>query len=87
MCLFMRILGIDPGTATTGFGIIEFNNNEYQLLDYGCIKTAPNQSLSTRLKQIAEDLKSLLLMWKPMAVAVEELFFSRKARICLGILK
>ena len=81
----MRILGIDPGTATTGFGVIEYRNSEYILLDYGCIVTRPNQPLSTRLKQIGKDLKTIILSWKPSVVAIEELFFSKNVKTAIHV--
>ena len=85
----MRILGIDPGTATTGFGVIEYNErnhqNNYKLLDYGCIKTTANLPLSIRLRQINTDLATLLQAWKPETVAIEELFFSKNVKTAIHV--
>lgn len=81
----MIIMGIDPGTATTGFGFIQNTQDQYKILDYGCIKTAPNQPLSYRLQQINEDLQSLIKAWKPDAVAIEELFFSKNVKTAIHV--
>ncbi len=81
----MRILGLDPGTATTGFGVIEYDLNEYRLLDYGCIKTSAQHSLSDRLHQIGKDLQTLLHLWNPREVAIEELFFSKNVKTAIHV--
>ena len=72
----MRILGIDPGVATIGFGLVEAERNSYKLLRCGVISTPAHTSLSSRLEQIYTDLSQLLEAFKPDAVAVEELFFN-----------
>jgi crossover junction endodeoxyribonuclease RuvC len=76
----MRILGLDPGTATIGFGIIEYDGNRYSLLDYGCIKTPAHTPLPERLKLIHKDLQSIIRTWKPAAIAIEEIFFSKNIK-------
>jgi crossover junction endodeoxyribonuclease RuvC len=81
----MHILGLDPGTATTGFGVIRYNNGEYEFLDYGCIKTSAHLDLSLRLQQISGDLKVLLRRWKPQEVAVEKLFFSKNVKTAIHV--
>ena len=72
----MRILGIDPGIATIGFGLLESADNKIKLLKYGVITTPANTRLSSRLLQINEDLNELLSDCRPDAVAIEELFFN-----------
>ena len=72
----MRILGIDPGIATVGFGVIESEKNQNRLLKYGVISTPAHTSLSSRLEQIYSDMCDLLEIFKPDAVSVEELFFN-----------
>lgn len=72
----MRILGIDPGIATIGFGLIDFNKNTYRLLQCGVIETPAHSVLSERLETIYNDLSQLLEAAKPDAVAIEELFFN-----------
>lgn len=72
----MRILGIDPGIATIGFGVVESENNKFSLINCGVITTPAHTSLSSRLEQIYDDMLELLDTFKPDAVSVEELFFN-----------
>ncbi len=72
----MRILGIDPGIATIGFGVLDFAGREYKLVNCGVITTPAHQSLSSRLEQIYDDMLELLALFKPDAVSIEELFFN-----------
>lgn len=72
----MRILGIDPGVATIGFGLIEAEKNTYKLIRCGVITTPAHTSLASRLDQIYTDLSQLLEAFRPDAVSVEELFFN-----------
>ena len=73
----MRILGIDPGVATIGFGLIEAERANVRLLRYGVITTPAGLRLSNRLYQISRDMSELLNQFKPDEAAVEELFFSK----------
>ena len=73
----MRILGIDPGVATIGFGLIEAERAIVRLLQYGVITTPAGLPLSNRLYQISTDMTELLEQFKPEEAAVEELFFSK----------
>ena len=72
----MRILGIDPGIATIGFGVIETEKNRQKLLNCGVITTPAHTSLSSRLAQIYDDMCQLIELFKPDAVSIEELFFN-----------
>jgi len=73
----MVILGIDPGVATIGFGIIRAERGKNTLLQYGVITTPPGIPLSERLVQIYDDMQQLIETFKPDEIAVEELFFSK----------
>ncbi|MBE6971047.1 MAG: crossover junction endodeoxyribonuclease RuvC [Ruminococcaceae bacterium] len=73
----MRILGIDPGVATVGFGIIVSDRGQQQMIQYGAITTSAGMPLATRLVQIASDLEQLIHQFQPDEIAVEELFFSK----------
>lgn len=73
----MRILGIDPGVATIGFGVIDCERSEQKLVQYGVISTLAGLPLSRRLLQISEDMSQLLQAFHPDEIAVEELFFSK----------
>ena len=73
----MRILGVDPGVATIGFGLIEADRGSQRLLRYGVITTPAGLPLSSRLYQISQDMEELLGAFHPDEAAVEELFFSK----------
>lgn len=73
----MRILGIDPGVATIGFGLVEAERGGARLLRYGVITTPAGLPLSSRLYQISRDMCQLLEQFRPDETAVEELFFSK----------
>ena len=72
----MRILGIDPGIATIGFGVVDSVNNKHKLIKCGVITTPAHTPLSARLEQIYSDMRDIIDIFKPEAVAVEELFFN-----------
>lgn len=72
----MRILGIDPGIATIGFGVLDSDKNRHSLIKCGVISTPAHTSLSSRLSQIYDDMCELLDIFKPDAVSIEELFFN-----------
>ena len=78
----MRILGIDPGIATIGFGVLESEKNSHKLINCGVITTPAHTSLSSRLEQIYDDMISLLDLFKPDAVSIEELFFNTNITFC-----
>jgi len=81
----MKILGIDPGTAITGFSILKIENGKTHLLEYGCIRTAAGLEAGTRLQQIAEDLHSLIEKWQPVAASVEKLFFQKNVKTAMAV--
>ncbi len=72
----MRILGIDPGVATIGFGVIDAKKQNNQLIQYGTITTPPGIPLSQRLLQISNDMDELIRTFQPDELAIEELFFN-----------
>ena len=72
----MRILGIDPGIATIGFGVVEAERNRHTLLQCGVISTPAHTALAERLSQIYDDMLQLLDLYQPDAVSIEELFFN-----------
>jgi crossover junction endodeoxyribonuclease RuvC len=80
-----RVLGIDPGTATTGYGIIEEDGNQLTEIVSGVIRTDADQSTSERLQAIHRQIKGLAAEWQPTEAAVEELFFSRNVRTAMHV--
>jgi crossover junction endodeoxyribonuclease RuvC len=77
------ILGIDPGIADTGFGIINVNAHKLTCLDYGSIKTSSKLDLPDRLEIINLELNKLIKKYKPNLIAIEELFFCNNAKTAL----
>ncbi len=73
----MRVLGIDPGVATIGFGVIDADRTTHRLVQYGVISTPAGLPLSRRLLLISQDMSQLLETFSPDEIAVEELFFSK----------
>lgn len=73
----MRIMGIDPGIAIVGFGIIDQSGSQLKTVQYGSIQTKPEFTTPRRLKQIYDACTELLEQYKPDVVAVEKLFFNR----------
>ncbi|WP_261793771.1 crossover junction endodeoxyribonuclease RuvC [Treponema pectinovorum] len=70
-----RVLGIDPGLANTGFGIVDYFKGRYRMVSYGCITTKSDESLGTRLLKIASSLQAVIDEFKPLEAGMEELFF------------
>ena len=81
----MRVLGIDPGTAIVGYSIIDYENNKIQLIDYGCIYTNKEDSLSLRLEQVYLRVESLINLYKPDHMAIEELFFFKNQKTIISV--
>lgn len=81
----MRILGIDPGTAKTGYGIIDQHEDDYEVIDFGCITTKANTPLEQRLHEITQDIDTLVSKWKPECAAIEEIFFSKNTKTAISV--
>ena len=81
----MLVLGIDPGTAITGYGLVREDEAGLTLVDYGVITTAAGQPLAQRLQLIYRRLAEVVREHQPQQAAVEELFFSRNARTALSV--
>lgn len=81
----MRILGLDPGLAILGFGIIDEEGNKLKLVEYGIINSEPDITFPERLKLLYDDLDFLINRYKPDIVAVEELFYNRNATTAIKV--
>ncbi|MCC7289064.1 crossover junction endodeoxyribonuclease RuvC [bacterium] len=82
----MIIFGIDPGTATTGFGVIELAaDRTIKTLDYGIISTPKEEHMPARLDMLYGDLRQLLNQYQPAAVAIEQLFFARNVTTAISV--
>lgn len=81
----MIVLGIDPGTAAMGYGIVERTGSSLRAVDYGCITTSPDLDLPERLRLIHAQVVELVETHRPDLVAVERLFFSRNAQTAFAV--
>lgn len=81
----MIILGIDPGLAIVGYGVIEVIGNRYSVLDYGAITTDKDIYFPDRLKIIYDELNSIIDKYKPEDIAMEELFFNKNAKTAIKV--
>ncbi|MGE5614626.1 MAG: crossover junction endodeoxyribonuclease RuvC [Bacillota bacterium] len=79
----MVIMGVDPGFATTGYGIVKYEGNKFSLLDYGVVTTEAGAPFAQRLLRLDERISAIIGMYKPDAVAVEELFFSKNIKTAI----
>lgn len=78
-------LGIDPGTATIGFGVIEESKKGIKVLDYGVIKTPPSSFYPERLKKIEKEVKKLIRKFSPKIVSIESLFFFKNLKTAVKV--
>ena len=81
----MIILGIDPGTATTGYGLIEEKSGKLALVDYGVIITEPKMTLEQRLERLYDQLGDIIDEYNPDEIAVEQLFFSNNVKTAMAV--
>jgi crossover junction endodeoxyribonuclease RuvC len=79
------ILGIDPGIAITGFGVVADHHGDPRLVEYGVIRTPAEDPLPRRLQALYAELNELLARRRPHAIAIEELFFAKNARTALTV--
>jgi len=82
----MLVIGIDPGTATTGYGLVKENEDgSLSVVDYGAVITSPEQSMSQRLLELYRRLTDILLLHRPQSGAVEKLFFQRNVTTAISV--
>jgi crossover junction endodeoxyribonuclease RuvC len=82
----MKILGIDPGTATTGYGILEINNdNSINVINYGIIQTLSSDLMAHRLMCIFDDMELLIKSFTPDIIVIEELFFFKNSKTVITV--
>lgn len=81
----MRILGIDPGTATMGWGVVESAGSKERAVDYGALLTPSTMLAEKRLQTLYRGVCDLMMEFKPEAVAVEELFFGRNVTTAIHV--
>lgn len=84
--MLTRVLGIDPGSETTGWGVIEGNERRYQLVAFGCVRTGSEApSFAERLLKISEGLEQVIARWQPEVCAIEETFFAANVKSALKL--
>jgi len=81
----MIIIGIDPGFAITGYGVVKYEGNKFSVIDYGAATTEANVVLPKRLLKLNGMLEDLIIKYKPDFVAVEELFFNKNIKTALTV--
>ena len=81
----MRVLGIDPGFAITGYSIIDYVGNKFKLIESGAILTEAHTSFPLRLEKIYTELDNIIDTYKPDAMSIEELFFNNNAKTAINV--
>lgn len=81
----MRILGIDPGFAITGYSIIEYIGNHFKLIASGAVLTKAGTSFPDRLVKIYDELENIIDIYKPEVISIEELFFNTNTRTAINV--
>lgn len=81
----MIILGIDPGYAIVGYGVLEYSNNHFRVLDYGAITTSAGTPFNRRLELISIGMQEILIKNKPDVMAIEKLFYNTNAKTVIDV--
>lgn len=81
----MRILGIDPGYAIVGFGVLEYNSGKFTAVDYGAITTSSDMDFNRRLKVIYDDMTEIITTYKPDEMGIEKLFFNTNEKTAIDV--
>ena len=81
----MRILGIDPGYAIVGYGVIDYQNTRFSVVDYGAILTDAGVPFNERIAKIYDDAFALMQKWKPDVMAIEKLFYNTNAKTVIDV--
>ncbi len=81
----MIVLGIDPGYAIVGCGVVEYKNNHFRVLDYGAITTQAHTPFNERIEKIFDEAAELMMKYKPDAMAIEKLFFNTNQKTAIDV--
>lgn len=81
----MRILGIDPGYATIGYGIVEYDNFHFKTISYGAVTTTPDKAFPDRLCDIFDDISTLVKKFSPDCLSIEKLFFNTNTTTAIDV--
>lgn len=80
-----RVLGIDPGLANTGFGVVDFYEGKYRMVSYGCITTKADEPLGQRLLKISSHIQKVIDEFSPSEAGMEELFFAKNVTSAIAV--
>ena len=81
----MIILGIDPGYAIVGYGVVEYNNNHFRAIEYGAVTTEAHTPFNERIEKIYDGVSALVAKYSPAALAVEKLFFNTNQKTAIDV--
>ncbi len=81
----MRVLGIDPGSETLGWGVVEGSGLKYHLVDFGTIKSSPKEAFSKRLLKISDGIEAVISKFEPNVISVEEAFYANNVKVALKL--
>ena len=81
----MKVLGIDPGSETLGWGVVEGTGLKYSLVDYGTVKSSPKEAFSKRLLKIYDGLETVIAKFQPDVLSVEEAFYANNVKVALKL--
>lgn len=81
----MKVLGIDPGSETLGWGVVEGSGTKYSALDYGVVKSNPKDAFSKRLLNIHDGIQKIIEAHSPDVLSVEEAFYSANAKVAIKL--
>lgn len=81
----MRILGIDPGYAIVGYGVLDYRSNHFGIVDFGAITTPAGMDFGRRLEIIYDEMQVLIEKTKPEAMAIEKLFYNTNAKTVIDV--
>ncbi len=81
----MRVLGIDPGSETLGWGVVEGGGLKYSLVDFGTVKSSPKEAFSKRLLKIYDGIEAVIHKFQPDVLSVEEAFYANNVKVALKL--
>ena len=81
----LRIIGIDPGYATIGYGIVDYDNIHFKTVGYGAVTTPPDKDFSDRLVDIYNDITTLIKKYNPQCMAIERLYFNTNTTTAIDV--
>jgi len=81
----MRVLGIDPGSETLGWGVVEGSGLKYSLVDFGTVKSSPREQFSKRLLKISDGVEAVIAKYQPDVISVEEAFYATNVKVALKL--